>query len=109
MDTIERKENISSTNMNNIADNNNNKMNNLPFAACKVDEDGIIESANPMMTQVFAYEGITGANFFALTGVKLSELLNLNNEENSEKKEKVIQRNERYFSLNFPQIGRAHV
>lgn len=100
MDTIERKENISSTNTNIIASNNNNKMNNLPFAACKVDEDGIIESANPMMTQVFAYEGITGANFFALTGVKLSELLNLNNEENSEKKEKVIQRNERYFSLN---------
>lgn len=100
MDTIERKENISSTNTNIIASNNNNKMNNLPFAVCKVDEDGIIESANPMMTQVFAYEGITGANFFALTGVKLSELLNLNNGENSEKKEKVIQRNERYFSLN---------
>ena len=78
-----------------------NNIDNLPFAACKVDEEGAIKSANPMMKQVFAYEGIAGANFFALTGVKIQELLNFDVEGQIEtqKEEILIERNEHYFSL----------
>lgn len=74
-----------------------NVINNLPFAACKVNKEGLIESANPMMKQVFAYEGIVGANFFALTGVKILELIKAR--ESDSEKEIVIERNERYFLL----------
>lgn len=83
-----------SDDLNKIKENKN--IDHLPFAACKVDEEGIVLSANPMMKKVFAYEGIKGANFFALTGVKIQDLLK---QDANQESEKVIERNEHFFSL----------
>ena len=50
----------------------------LPIPACVVGSDGLIKKANAFMKNVIVYEGIIGANFFALTGVKREALLTAN-------------------------------
>ncbi len=69
----------------------------IPLPACIVDTDGCIKAANALMKDVFAYEGITEQNFFALTGVKPKELIASTRDE--EKPEIEIERNSQYFVL----------
>lgn len=69
----------------------------IPLPACIVDTDGCIKAANSLMKDVFAYEGITEQNFFALTGVKPKELIASALDE--EKSEIEIERNSQYFVL----------
>ncbi|MBK5253141.1 MAG: DHH family phosphoesterase [Peptostreptococcaceae bacterium] len=68
---------------------------NIPLPCCVIDEEGNVKDANQKMNIVFAYDGIIGANLFALTGVKPSELINSSKEE----KEKTIERNGKTFSM----------
>ncbi len=67
---------------------------NMPLPACIVGTDGIVKKANELMRDVILYNGIEGANFFTLTGVKRAELLC-----NNGKEEILIERNGRNFSL----------
>lgn len=69
----------------------------IPLPACIVDTDGCIKAANALMKDVFAYEGITEQNYFALTGVKPKELIASTRDE--EKPEIEIERNSQYFVL----------
>ncbi|MBQ0005410.1 MAG: DHH family phosphoesterase [Clostridiales bacterium] len=67
---------------------------NLPIPACVVSADGLVKKANALMSEVILYNGIEGANFFTLTGVKRSEVI-----ENNDEKEILIERNGRFFTL----------
>lgn len=68
---------------------------NIPLPACVVGENGNIIKANEMMTEVFLYKDIEGANFFTLTGKKINEVT-----EAVERDENVIiSRNDKFFSL----------
>lgn len=71
----------------------NSYINQVPMPACVVDENGFITSANALIKNVFVYEDISGSKFFALTGVKRAELLDVNNNE------RVIEKNDRVFKL----------
>ena len=66
----------------------------IPLPACIVGENGNILKANELMTEVFLYKDIEGANFFTLTGKKLSEMTGVENDD-----EVIIGRNDKYFSL----------
>lgn len=46
----------------------------IPVPMCMVDENGKITSASQKIGDVFLYDGIVGADVFALLGVKLSRL-----------------------------------
>lgn len=65
----------------------------MPIPACVVGVDGNITKANTFMKNVFLYEDIVGANFFAITGVRRDDLLNANSGEI------IIERNKRIFKL----------
>lgn len=65
----------------------------MPIPSCVVGVDGNILKANAFMKNVFVYEDIVGANFFALTGVRRDDLMRANSEEI------VIERNNRKFKL----------
>ena len=85
--------------MNSIMDNESAKryLCDIPLPACFVDPEGCIKAANRLMKDVFAYEGITESNFFALTGVKRKDLIeSAEDEENSEIE---IERNSQFFVL----------
>lgn len=68
---------------------------NIPIPACVVNSSGNIELANDLMSEVFLYKDIEGANFFTLTGKKISEVV-LREEDDDEI---IIGRNERHFAL----------
>ena len=68
-------------------------INQVPMPACVVDKDGFIISANSLIKNVFVYDDISGSKFFALTGVKRAELLDVNDGE------RVIEKNDRVFRL----------
>ena len=70
-----------------------NYISQIPLPACVVGTDGLISRANGLMKNVFVYDGIVGANFFALTGIKRETLLTANTEEI------VIERNQRIFKI----------
>ncbi|MBQ0017762.1 MAG: DHH family phosphoesterase [Clostridiales bacterium] len=65
----------------------------LPVPACVVGTDGNIVMANAAMNKVILYEGIVGANFFTLTGVKREALINANSDRI------YVDRNDRTFKL----------
>lgn len=46
----------------------------IPIPLCIVSENGKVVSANDHISQVFIYDGIKDADFFALTGIKLDQL-----------------------------------
>ncbi len=70
-------------------------INKFPMPACVVGTEGNIISANDLMGEVFVYNDIIGSNFFALTGVKKSDIC----EANKNNEEILIERNDRKFSL----------
>ena len=47
---------------------------NVPVPRIVIDRQGKVMSANENMGEVFLYEGIVGADVFALTGIKAQEL-----------------------------------
>lgn len=65
----------------------------IPFPACIVNENGKVVSANHHIGEVFIYEGIENADFFALTGIKISELME---DDNSNK---ILERNDKKFKV----------
>lgn len=67
----------------------------IPLPVCIVNSKGKIVSANENISQVFIYDGIENADFFALTGIKVSSLY----EETQEKKSLRLERNGRQFKL----------
>lgn len=69
----------------------------IPLPACIVDTEGCVKAANRLMKDVFAYEGITESNFFALTGVKRKELIE--SAQSEEDPEIEIERNSQFFVL----------
>lgn len=70
---------------------------NLPVPACVVDADGSVSYANALIKEVFAYDDIIDGNFFALTGIKRSELAEAFHNEDA--REIRIRRNEQVFAL----------
>ena len=66
---------------------------NIPFPACLVNENGKIILANKHIGEVFIYEGIEDADFFALTGIKVPELME------EHKKDYILERNDRKFKV----------
>lgn len=72
----------------------------IPFPVCLVDEKGKVLSSNASMSKVFLYDGISDASFFALTGIRIKEL-----EEMSEKDESaLIEKNNKKFRINARKI-----
>ena len=48
----------------------------IPFPVCIVNSKGKVVSANAHIGDVFIYDGIEDADFFALTGIKTADLYN---------------------------------
>ncbi|MBQ1489540.1 MAG: DHH family phosphoesterase [Eubacterium sp.] len=67
----------------------------VPLPICIVDSKGKVVSANSHIGEVFIYDDLVGSDFYALTGVRLSELL-----DGEEKKEqRTVQRSDKAFRL----------
>ena len=49
----------------------------IPIPMCIVNQDGKIVSANSCINRVFIYSGIEDSDFFALTGIRVSRLLDI--------------------------------
>lgn len=67
----------------------------IPLPMCIVDSKGKITSASPRIGEVFLYDGIKGADVFALTGIKHEQLLIAAKEEELI----IISRNEKTFKI----------
>lgn len=67
----------------------------IPLPVCIVNSKGKVVSANEHISDVFIYDGIENADFFALTGVKVSDLYT----EADEHKHYFIERNGKQFKL----------
>lgn len=72
-----------------------NTIEKLPIPACTVGIDGVIQFSNELMTEVFLYKDIEGANFFTLTGKKVLEVY----EAKKNDEELIIGRNDKFFAL----------
>ena len=46
----------------------------IPLPMCIVSRNGKVVRSNDHISEVFIYDGIESADFFALTGIKVSEL-----------------------------------
>lgn len=64
----------------------------IPIPTCIVNRNGKIVSVSDQITQVFAYSGIQDGDLFALTGVKISQML-------SDEKDIIIERNGKKFNM----------
>lgn len=67
----------------------------VPLPMCIVDSEGKVVKANSLIGDVFLYDEITGADIFALTGVKYETLKESIDGENKVR----IKRNDRIFNL----------
>ncbi len=67
----------------------------IPMPMCIVDKKGKIVDFNAHIGEVFLYDDITGSDFFALTGVKLEDII----EESGEKGCKTIERSDKTFKV----------
>lgn len=67
----------------------------VPFPACIVSGSGKVLRANGRIDEVFVYAGIEGADFFALTGIRISELTF--GDENS--RHYILERNDKKFRI----------
>ena len=50
-------------------------MQSIPVPMCVLDEKGDVIAASPGMADVFLYDGLTGSNIFALTGIKYQDIV----------------------------------
>lgn len=71
----------------------------IPMPICIVNKDYIVTAANQYMKSVFAYDDIVGGNFFTLTGIKKTELLEMARLPEEDRGEIRIKRNEQVFKL----------
>jgi c-di-AMP phosphodiesterase-like protein len=67
----------------------------MPLPMCKLDTRGKVLNASPGIDQVFLYDGIKGADIFALTGIKHEQFT----EAAKNKKTLTIYRNEKTFRI----------
>ena len=67
----------------------------IPLPMCKVNQNGKVVRSNSHIGEVFIYDGIEDADFFALTGTKIAELY----EAEETKKYCVVERNGKRFRL----------
>ena len=74
---------------------NKNFIEGVPMPMCVVDDKGKIVDFNSHIGEVFLYDDITGSDFFALTGVKLEEVI----EESKSKVYKTIERSDKTFKV----------
>lgn len=76
-------------------------LDNLPMPVCVVNKDATVIYANTQIKDVFAYDDIVDSNFFALTGIKIEDLIKSEklSEEQNEKKEIRIKRSKKIFVL----------
>lgn len=72
-------------------------MDRIPFPACLVGPDDSVKYANQLMSSVFTYKNIEDTNFFALTGVRRSELIDA--VEGPDPVFPKIERNDSFFEL----------
>ncbi len=75
----------------------------IPLPICVVNAKGKIVSANEHISNVFIYDGIENADFFALTGIKVAVLLNKDQGEDYH----IIERNGKQFKLQAEVIGQG--
>lgn len=80
----------------------------LPMPVCVVNKDATVVYANSQIKDVFAYDDIVDNNFFALTGIKIEDLVRSErqNPEQGDTKEIRIKRSEKIFVL---QINKGKV
>lgn len=71
---------------------------NIPIPICAVNKAGKIVSANSRIKEVFFYSGSEEGDIFAITGIKVKELFD-EEEEDKTFVPKVIERNERKFKV----------
>lgn len=71
----------------------NKKLSMIPLPVCSVDSNGKVIGANRFIDQVFLYSGIEDSDFFALTGVRISEIAQ------DPEKEVKVERNGKIFRL----------
>ncbi|WP_425755836.1 DHH family phosphoesterase [Ihubacter sp. rT4E-8] len=67
----------------------------IPLPMCIVNRNGKVVRSNDHISEVFIYDGIESADFFALTGIKVSELF----EEVGTNNYHVLERNGKQFRL----------
>ena len=67
----------------------------IPLPMCIVSRNGKVVRSNDHISEVFIYDGIESADFFALTGIKVSELF----QEIGSDQYRVLERNGKQFRL----------
>ena len=72
----------------------------MPFPMCVINCKGKVTQANSKIDEVFLYDEIKGADFFALTGIKYQEL-----QSKSAGKGIFLPRNDRVFKISTSAIG----
>ncbi len=77
---------------------------NTPIPMCLITKDGKVKSASNKIDEVFKYDGIEGADIFALTGIKNQELWGKNNESVLK-----LSRNDKIFKVETHVIGSEKV
>ncbi len=75
----------------------------IPFPACIVNQNGKVVSANHHIGEVFIYEGIENTDFFALTGIKIPELIE------GDSPNRILERNEKQFKVMGEPIDEGNV
>lgn len=69
-----------------------NEIANLPFPMCLVNDAGKITETNEKLSDVFVYSELKNTDFFAITGIKMSEI-------SPDKEAPTIKRNEKIFKV----------
>ena len=70
-------------------------VNRIPVPMCVVDPNGKIKDFNGMINQVFIYDDIRDYDFFALTGIRIDDLIAAAQNDLAQ----TIERNDRIFRL----------
>ena len=72
----------------------------MPFPMCIINSKGKVTRANSKIDEVFIYDGIKGADIYALTGIKYTELRN-----KAAGKGLLLSRNDKIFKIHVTSIG----
>lgn len=72
----------------------------IPLPACFINEQGKVTGASERINEVFVYDEISGSDIFALTGIKLAELV----ESAENGTHPLIKRNEKIFRVSVKKL-----
>ena len=67
----------------------------IPIPVCLVDDKGKILSSNASISKIFLYDGINDASFFTLTGIRINELQEMSDKEESA----LIEKNDKKYRI----------